>query len=312
MVLCEKAEQLTVRLPETPRQWQEKTDEINELFKVWKTIGFAPKKVNNEIWNRFRKALDTFFSAKKDFFRRFKDQQKENYNQKLNLCLQAEALKDSEDWKATTEELIRLQKEWKKVGPVPAKFSDKIWKRFRKACDHFFNRKSEHFANIGEKQEENLKKKQELIEKVKSHAYSDDNKENLETLKDFQRQWMAIGHVPIKQKDKIQTEFRKTIDNQFDVLNISNKVKSTLNFRTKIENLKDAPNADNIIYKERNYIAGKIKSLESDIQVLENNIGFFASSKKADVLKAEFEEKIETARNEISVLKEKMKILRNA
>ena len=312
MVLCEKAEQLTVRLPETPRQWQEKTDEINELFKVWKTIGFAPKKVNNEIWNRFRTALDTFFSAKKDFFRRFKDQQKENYNQKLNLCLQAEALKESEDWKATTEELIRLQKEWKKVGPVPAKFSDKIWKRFRKACDHFFNRKSEHFANIGEKQEENLKKKQELIEKVKSHAYSDDNKENLETLKDFQRQWMAIGHVPIKQKDKIQTEFRKTIDNQFDVLNISNKVKSTLNFRTKIENLKDAPNADNIIYKERNYIAGKIKSLESDIQVLENNIGFFASSKKADVLKAEFEEKIETARNEINVLKEKMKILRNA
>ncbi len=312
MVLCEKAEQLTVCLPETPRQWQEKTDEINELFKVWKTIGFAPKKVNNEVWNRFRTALDTFFSAKKEFFRRFKDQQKENYNQKLNLCLQAEALKDSEDWKATTEELIRLQKEWKKVGPVPAKFSDKIWKRFRKACDNFFNRKSEHFANIGEKQEENLKMKQELIEKVRSHAYSDDNRENLETLKDFQRQWMAIGHVPIKQKDKIQNEFRTAIDHQFDVLNISKKVKSTLNFRTKIENLKNAPNSDNIIYKERNYIAGKIKSLESDIQVLENNIGFFASSKKADVLKAEFEEKIETARNEISVMKEKMKILRNA
>ena len=312
LVLCEKAEQLIARLPETPRQWQEKTDEINELFKVWKTIGFAPKKVNNEIWNRFRTALDTFFSAKKEFFRRFKDQQKENYNQKLNLCLQAEALKDSEDWKATTEELIRLQKEWKKVGPVPAKFSDKIWKRFRKACDHFFHRKSEHFANIGEKQDENLKKKQELIEKVRNHSYSDDNKENLETLKEFQRQWMAIGHVPIKQKDKVQNEFRKAIDDQFDVLNISKKAKSTLSFRTKIENLKNAPNADNIIYKERNYIAGKIKSLESDIQVLENNIGFFASSKKADVLKAEFEEKIEKARNEISVLKEKMKILRNA
>ncbi|MFP4690719.1 MAG: DUF349 domain-containing protein [Bacteroidales bacterium] len=312
LVLCEKAEQLSAHLPETPRQWQEKTEEINELFKFWKTIGFAPKKVNNEIWNRFRTALDTFFSAKKEFFRRFKDQQKDNYNQKLNLCLQAEALKDSEDWKATTEELIRLQKEWKKVGPVPAKFSDKIWKRFRKACDHFFNRKSEHFANIGEKQDENLKNKQELIEKVKNHSYSDDNKENLETLKEFQRQWMAIGHVPIKQKDKIQGEFRKAVDHQFDVLNISKKAKSTLGFRTKIENLKNAPNADNVIYKERNYLAGKIKSLESDIQVLENNIGFFASSKKADVLKAEFEEKIEKARNEIDVLKEKMKILRDA
>ncbi len=312
LVLCEKAEELINRLPETPKQWQERTDQINELFKVWKTIGFTPKKVNNEVWNRFRGSLDTFFNSKKEFFKKYKDRQKENYNQKLNLCLQAEALQDSEDWKNTTEALINLQKEWKNIGPVPSKFSDKIWKRFRKACDHFFNRKSEYFANIGQQQEENLQKKLDLIAKINNFDYSDDNKENLNILKDFQRQWMEIGHVPIKQKDKVQMEFRKAIDNQFERLNINKKAKNTLSFRNKVENIKQAPNADTIIQKERNMVANKIKSLESDIQVLENNIGFFASSKKAEVLKAEFEEKIEKARNEIAVLREKMKILRES
>ncbi len=312
LVLCEKADELISVIPDTPRKWQEKTNQINDLFKIWKTIGFAPKKVNNEVWNRFRGALDTFFSNKKEFFRKYKDQQKENYNEKLNLCLQAEALKDSEDWRGTTDALINLQNEWKKIGPVPTKFSDKIWKRFRQACDHFFNRKSTHFANIGNHQNQNLKEKKELIEEIKNHNYSDDNKENLEILKGFQRKWMEIGHVPIKHKDKMQGEFRKTIDNQFDILNISQKAKSTLSFRTKIENIKNTKNADNIIQKERIFLTNKIKNLEADIQVLENNIGFFASSKKAYILKAEFEEKIDKARNEIGILKEKMRILRNS
>ncbi len=312
LVLCEKAEEVLTFNPETPKQWQERTNQINELFKVWKTIGFAPKKVNNEVWNRFRNSLDTFFANKKEFFRKYKDHQRDNYNQKLNLCLQAEALKESQDWRATTEALINLQNEWKKTGPVPAKFSDKIWKRFRQACDHFFNRKSEHFSSIGDQQNKNLQGKLDLIEQIKNYKYADDNKENLNVLNDFQRKWMDIGHVPIKQKDKIQAEFRKTIDNQFEVLNISKKAKTTLSFRTKIENLKNVQNADAIIQKERNFITIKIKNLESDIKVLENNIGFFASSKKADILKAEFEEKIDKARNEIGVLKEKMKILRES
>ncbi len=312
LVLCEKAEEVIAAIPDTPRKWQVKTVQINELFKVWKSIGFAPKKVNNEVWNRFRNSLDTFFSNKKDFFRKFKDQQRDNYNQKLNLCMQAEALRESEDWRATTEALINLQQEWKNVGPVPAKFSDKLWKRFRQACDIFFQSKSEHFANIGQRQEDNLKKKQDLINVIESYEYSENNKENLEILKEFQRRWMEIGHVPIKQKDQIQQAFRKAIDQQFDVLNISKKAKTTLSFRTKIENLKSVPNADTIIQKERNFLSNKIKSLESDIKVLENNIGFFASSKKADILKAEFEDKIEKARNEIGLLKEKVKILRDA
>jgi hypothetical protein len=311
-LLCEKAEQLSDISPESPRQWQQYTDQVNELFKMWKTIGFAPKKVNNEVWNRFRNALDTFYKNKKEFFKKYKDQQTENYNQKLHLCVQAEAIKTSEDWRSTTEELIKLQKEWKKVGPVPAKYSDKIWKRFRAACDEFFNHKSAHFSNIGEKQDDNLEKKLALIEKVKNHPYTGDNTENLKVLKEFQREWMEIGHVPIKQKDKVQNEFRKVLDKQFEVLNISKKVKSTLSFRNKMDNLKTAPNADNLISRERHYINGKISAIESDIKVWENNIGFFASSKKADLLKAEFEEKIDKGKQEIAILIEKLRILREA
>ncbi|MFO8066606.1 MAG: DUF349 domain-containing protein [Bacteroidales bacterium] len=311
VVLCEKAEQLTEEQPKTPREWQHKTDQINELFKVWKTIGFAPKKQNNEIWNRFRSAMDKIFQDKKAFFKQYKDIQSENYNEKINLCIQAEAIKDSEDWKQATDQLIGLQQEWKKIGPVPSKYSEKIWKRFREACDHFFNRKSEYFANIGEKQDENLKKKLSLIEEVKNHNYTDDNKTNLKVLNDFQREWMNIGHVPIKQKDKVQKEFRNAINEQFERLKISQKAQKTFSFKNKIENLKANPNADNIIHKERNFLIGKINHLNNDIKLWENNIGFFASSKKADVLKAEFEQKIEKAKEEIRVIEAKLKIIEN-
>ncbi len=309
VLLCEQAEALSEFTSDSPRKWQEATDKVNEIFKVWKTIGFAPKKVNDEVWVRFRSALDSFFKKKKDFFFRYKEDQTENYNQKLNLCVQAEALKDSEDWKQTTDELIALQQQWKKIGPVPKKFSDKVWKRFRAACDEFFHRKADYFSNIGEKQEENLRKKKELIETVKSYEYSQDNTENLNVLKDFQRQFMEIGHVPIKEKDKIQNEFRKVVNEQFDKLNISRKAKSAIGFKNKIENLKNSPNADNIIYKERNFLVNKINGLQNDIKLWENNIGFFASSKKADVLKAEFEKKISDARADIAILEEKLKIL---
>jgi hypothetical protein len=309
ILLCEQAEQLIDFTSDSPKKWQDATDKVNELFKVWKTVGFAPKKVNDEVWVRFRTALDGFFNIKKDFFFKYKDEQTENYNQKLHLCLQAEALKDSEDWKHTTDELIALQQQWKKIGPVPKKFSDKVWKRFRAACDEFFNRKSAYFSNIGEKQDENLNKKKELIEAIKNYKYTDDNTENLNVLKDFQRQWMEIGHVPIKEKDKLQNEYRKAVDDMFQSLNISRKAKSAIGFKNKIENLRNSPNADNVIYKERNFIMNKISGLQNDIKLWENNIGFFASSKKADVLKLEFEQKIQKAREDISILEEKLKIL---
>jgi len=309
-LLCEKAELLSATTPETPRQWQNLTNQINELFLAWKTIGFAPKKLNNEVWNRFRAALDAFFRNKKEFFGKFKENQTENYNQKLNLCMQAEALKDSTDWRRTTNELIALQQEWKKIGPVPNKFSDKIWKRFRTACDEFFMRKEQHISSLEGAQEENLKLKKELISKINTWDYSSNNNENLRTINEFQRQWMEIGHVPIKVKDKLQVEYRNAIDDQFEKLGISQKAKSTLSFRSKIESIKHAPNANQVISKERSILLKRISDLQYEIKVWENNIGFFASSKKADILKSEFEEKIERARQEIIILEEKVRILR--
>lgn len=310
--LCEKAELLAASSPDNAQDWQKLTDQVNEMFEAWKKIGFAPKKVNNDVWNRFRSALDIVFKNRKEFFQKYKENQTENYNKKINLCLQAEALKDSTDWKRTSNELIALQNEWKNLGPVPSKFSDKIWKRFRNACDEFFKKKSEFFSSIDKSQEENLMRKKEIISQLKNYSYTENNSENLKVINEFQKQYMEIGHVPIKVKDKIQLEYRATIDDLFEKLGISKKAKSTNTFKSRVESLKNSPNADQALYKERTYIVRKISELQHEIKVLENNIGFFASSKKADILKLEFEEKIEKTRQEIYHLEEKLKIIRES
>jgi len=308
--LCEKVEQIIEPIPTTPKEWQDKTNEIYELQKLWKAIGYAPKKVNNEIWNRFRNAINLFFDKKKEFYEKIKDEQTENYNQKVNICIQAEALKTSTNWKKTTDELIRLQQEWKKTGPVSQRFSDKIWKRFRMACDEFFNSKSAYYSNVDKNEEENLKQKQELIKKINEYQFGENNNENLEILKGFQHEWVAIGHVPIKSKDSIQNEFRETINKQYDKLKISSNEKETLNYKSRIEHLKEQPDSKKIISKEINFIATKISSLNNDIKLWENNIGFFAKSKNADILKDELEKKMKHSKNEITVLTEKLKLLR--
>ena len=310
--LCDKAEQLVANEIDTIKEWQSKTDEINELFKVWKTIGPAPKKDNDVIWDRFKTCLNTFFSNKKEYFNEIKQEQLNNYNLKLDLCKQAEVIKDSTDWRKTTNDLINLQKEWKKIGPVPRRYSDKIWARFRAACDEFFNRKSDFFANIGEREKENLEKKKELIEKVKNHEFGDKKEENLEILKGFQREWTGIGHVPIKEKDKIQNEFRKVIDEKLDKLNISSVEIKTAGYAEKVENLKDSPDSQRSIRKEMGFLNGKINNIKEDINLWENNIGFLAKSKKADLLKKEFEKKINKAKEEVALYEAKLKYLRKA
>lgn len=308
--LCEKAEKLLTEEVNSIREWQEKTKQFNELFKVWKTIGPAPKKHNDEIWERFKGTLDTFFADKKAFFGKLKEQQTDNYNLKLDLCVQAEAMKDSTDWRNTTRDLINLQKEWKKIGPVPRKHSDKIWARFRAACDHFFNRKSEYFANIRKDEAENQKKKEALIKEVEEYKFDGAKNENLSVLKNFQRQWTEIGHVPFKEKDRLQNEFRNAINKQLDNLNISSSEMTLANYKSKMEVIKDTPEGNRQLGKERNFIQNKLNKLREDIMLWENNIGFLADTKKATVLKNEFEKKIEKAKNEVEVLESKLKILR--
>jgi hypothetical protein len=279
------------------------------LLKIWKTIGQAPRQQNDEIWERFKTSLDTFFKAKKEYFQVIKDEQMNNYNLKLGLCTQAEAIKGNTDWKKTTQELIHLQKEWKNIGPVPRRHSDKIWKRFRSACDEFFTNKSEYFGNIKQHEADNLKLKEELIAKVESFEFGKDKNENLDVLKGFQREFTEIGHVPFKDKDRLQNSFRDAINKQFDKLKISRIEVQAAKYTQRFDNLKDNPNANRIMYNERNFLAQKRKKLEDEINLLENNMGFFAQSKNADLLKLELSKKIDVARNEITLINEKIKFL---
>ncbi len=308
--LCEQCE-LVAGLPnESIKEWQENTNKINDLLKIWKNIGPVPQKVNVETWTRFKTSLDAFFAVKKEYFDKLKEQQTHNYNLKVELCMQAEALNTSTDWKNTTNELIRLQGEWKKIGPVPKKNSDKIWKRFRTACDEFFNSKQSYFSNIHASEGENLDKKLNLLARLKEHAFGEDKSANLETLKNFQREWTEIGHVPMKEKDKLHNEFRALINTHLDKLKISEVEMSTVSFQAKFDHLKNDPNARKVIGKEREFLATKITKMKEEITLWENNIGFFAKSKSALIVKEEFESKINKAKNELKVLEAKMKILK--
>ena len=308
--LCEQAE-IVIGLPnESIKDWQENTNKVNDLLKIWKNIGPVPQKYNAEIWNRFKTSLDNFFSNKKEYFDKLKEQQLHNYNLKVELCMQAEALKTSTDWKKTSNELIRLQGEWKKIGPVPKKHSDKIWKRFRSACDDFFNARQSFFSNIQASEGENLNKKLDVMKRLREYAFTDDKPANLEALKNFQREWTEIGHIPIKEKDKLQNEFRTLINEHLDKLKISEVEMSTMNFQARVDHLKNDPNARRVISKEREFLSSKITKMKEEITLWENNIGFFAKSKSAAIVKEEFENKINKAKSELKVLEAKMKILR--
>lgn len=307
--LCEKAEALSELELHSPKEWEAKSKELIELQTVWKTIGFAPKKDNNKIYERFRSACDKFFNNKRQFFKGYKSEQQHNLQLKTELCIQAEALKESTDWKQTTDEYIKIQKHWKEIGPVPRKQSDAIWKRFRTACDAFFEHKSEFFSKKDESQEENLKLKEAIIEEVKAFEASDNAEENFHKLQDYQHRWNEIGHVPIKEKDRVNHDFRNLINKYFDSLNLNEFEKNVEKFRNKIENYKSANYADERLTQERNKIISKLKQLENDITLWENNIGFFAKSKKSEALVRDFMHKIETGKRNIKLLNKKLDML---
>ncbi len=307
--LCEKAEEIADLEIENGKDWEVKSNELIEIQKVWKTIGFAPKKHNKKIYERFRAACDKFFDKKREYFSQNREEQENNLQLKTELCIQAEAIQDSTDWKKTTDELIKLQRKWKTIGPVPIKVSDKIWKRFRAACDKFFNNKSSYFDNIESKYEDNLKAKEELILKIKSFEPSSDVNKNLEQLKTFQREWSDIGFVPIKMKDDIQEKYRLAINEKFDQLKLDEGKKSILKFKSRVESIASKPNADKRLNMERDKCYTKLKQLETDITTWENNIGFFSNSKNAESLISDVENKIQSAKQKMEVLQEKINIL---
>ena len=282
---------------------------MNDLLKLWKTIGRAPKNKNDEVWGVFKGYLDSFFNAKREYLNELKEQQVNNYNLKLELCNKAEAIKDGTDWGNTTRELIRLQKEWKSIGPVPRKYSDKVWKRFRSLCDDFFNRKSEHFKSLHVVEDENLKNKKDLVKQITDFEIQKDKAVNLTALKDFQKKWIEIGYVPFKEKESIQNAYRSAIDSLITKMDVNKSELSTSDFKDKLDILKSGPDASARLSKERGFLSGKIRKIKEDLDVWENNIGFFANSKQSNKLKDEFELKIERAKKEIESLKARIKLI---
>ena len=307
--LLEQVEEINAMEPATYKEWAEKSREILNLQKVWRTIGFAPRKDNNKIYRRFREACDKFFDAKREFYAKNKELQMNNLQLKTDLCLQAEALKDSDDWRKTTQDLINIQKQWKEIGPVPRKSSEALWKRFRAACDYFFNRKSEHFSSIDSEQDENLREKEQLIKEVESFESTGDVDENLRILKEFQRRWTEIGHVPIKKKDEIQKQFRDAINKLFDDLNLDESKRNLLKFRTKMVSFSESSRGQNKMRLERDKYMNKLKQLENDLVLLDNNIGFFAKSKNAEALIKDVKRQIEQTKEKIELLKDKIRVI---
>lgn len=300
--LCEKTEALTTRPALTRKEWNKASEELLEIQKVWKTIGFAPKRDNNRIYERFRNACDKFFELKRDFYAGVKTEMEHNLSLKNELCEAAEALINSEEWKHATEELIALQARWKQIGPVARRHSDIIWKRFRAACDKFFERKAAHFSSVDSEHEENLKLKQALLAEMKA---ADVKAGGFEAVKEFQRRWSQIGFVPIKHKDALQKEYKSIVDGMFATLRSSERDRSMNRFKERVSGMKGG----NQLRSERERLVNKVRQMEQDIALLENNIGFFAKSKNAEALIADVREKIARAKRDMTELIEKVKLI---
>ena len=305
--LIEKAVELTREAPQGAKQWNDTTEALDELLKLWKSIGPVPREQNEEVWGKFKGIIDKHYADKKLYFAQLRDEQGDNYNKKLDLCLRAEAIAKREDWKNATEELLQLQAEWKNIGSAGYKQGDRVWKRFRKACDEFFAKKGEYFKSLRSSESENLVQKNAIIEEMKAHQFGDDRDENLAAVKDFQRRWAEIGHVPRKDKERVSDEYHGLLNAMFDKLKISAREAHLEAFREKVATRSEAS-----VNTARGKLMKEIEKLRSELSLWENNLGFFANSKQADLLKEEFEAKMQAARQQIALMEAKLRIMDEA
>ena len=294
--LCEKVEEIAEREVTDSNQWNAFSKEIEDIQKEWKTIGFASKKENQKIYDRFRAACDKFFGRKRDFYTEYKDSINANLDRKVAICEQAEALKTSTDWKKTTEQLIDLQKQWKEIGAVPRKKSEQLWKRFRAACDEFFAERDKH-AKPENDFYGNLKAKQRLIEEIKAYELKGDASD-AEALKAFQTRWNEIGFVPFKEKDNIAQAYKAAVAEKFPHQGRGGQRRNNVR---PVRQLSE---------KER--LIQKYHALEQDVVTYENNIGFFAMSKNAEPLIKQMQDRIDAAKAELNTLAEQIKALKEA
>ncbi len=306
--LCEKIESIDFSVLKTFSEWEEATKNVLALQDEWRTIGFAPRKLNQKVFERYRHACDAFFSAKAEFFKQVRNSYAENYRKKVELCENAESLKDNTDWKETSEKFIQLQKEWKAIGPVPRKYSDELWKRFISACDYFFDQKKKNTNSLHGEELENLEKKKNLIARINSLKKSDHPNETVATLKALIEEWSTIGHVPFKEKDKVYKDFRAAVDKKYEELNIDWVSRRLETFKN---NLKDMnTKGQRKLIHERDKLLHARERLNSEIATYENNLGYFTSTtQKGSKVILELERKIDTLKEESRLIEEKIRLI---
>lgn len=303
--LCEKIEAIDLTAIKTAAAWEAQTQQIIEMQKEWRTIGFAPQKMNVKIFERFRGACDRFFTEKAAFFKRLKEEQAQNLAKKTELCEKAEALKDSTDWKATADKLMQIQKEWKTIGAVPKKHSESLWQRFIGACDYFFEQKGKNTASQRGEEKENLQKKEQVIEKLKALLESDEEENKQDAVRELMKEWNEIGFVPFKEKDKIYKAYHETVDQLFKALNMSAARRRLDNFKNNLKN--DAKEGGQGLSRERERLIRAYENKRSEIKTYENNLGFLTcSSKKGSSLLNEMNKKMEKLKDELNLIGEKI------
>ena len=293
--LCEKVEEIAEREVSNSNEWNAFSKEIEDIQKEWKTIGFASKKENQKIYDRFRAACDKFYGRKRDFYTEYKDSINSNLDKKISLCEAAEALKSSTEWKKATDQFINLQKQWKEIGAVPRKKSEQLWKRFRAACDEFFAERDKN-ATPENDFYGNLKAKQRLIEEIKAYELKNDESDAA-AMQDFQKRWQEIGFVPFKEKDNVAQAYKEAMN---------------LKFPHNGRGANRRGRGGKPALSEKDRLIQKYNQLEQDIVTYENNIGFFSMSKNSAPLVKQMEERIAQSKEELKALAEQIRVLTEA
>ncbi|MDR1763339.1 MAG: DUF349 domain-containing protein [Dysgonamonadaceae bacterium] len=309
--LCEEVEAIDYSKLNTYKDWDEQNKKVLAAQDKWKTVGFAPKRHNTKIFERFRAACDIFFKKKSEFYRGLKGSMESNLEKKRSLCEQAEALKDSQEWKEITDKFIELQKEWKTIGPVPKKHSNTVWNRFKAACDYFFEQKAANSSANKSEEVENLKKKREVIEKINAITEETPETEAVATLKGLIAEWSRIGFVPIRDKEKLNKDFHAALDKHFDRLKIDKSERRLQSFKSELGGIAAAGDkAKNKLLNERDKLMRTYERLKSDIQTYENNIGFLSvASKGGGGVVKDLNRKIESLKDELNLIVKKVEAI---
>ena len=298
VAICEKVEALDLSALKTYPAWDDATKVIIELQEEWKKLGFASRKVNADLFARFRKSCDEFFASKASFFKGMKEELSVNLQKKIALCEKAESLKDSTDWKKTADVLVALQKEWKTIGAVSKKQSDAVWKRFIAACDAFFEAKNKQTNSARKVEHDNLKAKKDIITQINAILADEPKADSGKMVRELMKKWQEVGHVPFKEKDKVYAEYKEAIDKA---------LKATLNnYENSISQMTDKDK----LYREREFLMRSYEQKRNELKTFENNMGFFnATSKSGNSMVKEMERRIQKIKDELALIEKKIELI---